>query len=680
MSSVSRSRHEPHGELQYRPQLDGLRTLAVYLVVAFHAGLGLFNGGFIGVDLFFVLSGYLVTSILVRDLGTTGRVQRRRFYSRRVRRILPAAITTLLITAFVYAAIATPNDLQDALGGFRAAFLYVVNWYFIRQATDYFAPNVNHSPVLHFWSLAIEEQFYIVWPIVLGGLFLLARRARRWRWWTVRAVVIALGLASALEALHVASSDLDRAYYGTDTRAYQLLVGAAIALTPQLLRLPARIARYAPGVALLAFAGIVLLATNWLHMSPITRGIYAAMLATVVIVALENARGGILKRTLSTRSATYLGKISYGTYLWHWPLIIFVTYNHTIAPTRLFVLDAVAATAIAAISFRFLERPIRAAPRLDRFRGPIIVIGFSTSVLLGLVVVPTMLNSGSGAIASATSPGSGTTLLDWRIAKNDIPPMPDCVGKSVVQCTVVRGSGPRFLLMGDSVARMWIPALTAIAQRDSLTLSVAAMPGCPWQRGLTFNSSRKSVVECRAHQTDFYDRVIPQVRPDVILLAQHSYDDPDSPNKFLVPGRQSVLTIDSPDFEPTLIDMSSKSLGSLRAPHREIVFIEPVPSPPTDFSPLSCLSEGTTPGRCGFSASAGPTPLEKFFRQNAASDPLVKSVDLDALVCPGRPHCAAIIDNIIVWRDSAHITATYSRSLSSRVEVILRKQGIVRTK
>src|SRR5690349_11582818 len=124
MSSVSTSRRQPHGELRYRPYLDGLRTLAVYLVVAFHAGLGLFNGGFIGVDLFFVLSGFLVTSILVRDLGTTGRIQRRRFYSRRVRRILPAAITTLLVTAIVYAAIATPSDLQDALGAFRTAFLY----------------------------------------------------------------------------------------------------------------------------------------------------------------------------------------------------------------------------------------------------------------------------------------------------------------------------------------------------------------------------------------------------------------------------------------------------------------------------------------------------------------------------------------------------------------------------
>jgi peptidoglycan/LPS O-acetylase OafA/YrhL len=147
----------------------------VYLVVAFHAGLGRMSAGFIGVDVFFVLSEFLVTQILMRDLASNGHVRFRQFYSRRVRRILPAAFIVLVATAIVYAAIASPAETLDALGGFKAAFLYVANWHFIRQSTNYFAANINSNPVLHFWSLAVEEQFYLVWPMILGALYFATR-------------------------------------------------------------------------------------------------------------------------------------------------------------------------------------------------------------------------------------------------------------------------------------------------------------------------------------------------------------------------------------------------------------------------------------------------------------------------------------------------------------------------
>ncbi len=670
----------PQDHLRYRPHLDGLRTIAVFLVVAFHSGLGIFRGGFIGVDLFFVLSGFLVTSVLVRDLKQRGSVDKKRFYARRVRRILPAAAVTLLVTALVYRAIATPSQVQDALGGFRAAFLYVANWYFIRQSTDYFAANVNSSPVLHFWSLAVEEQFYIVWPLVMGGLFALTRNSR-WRWWILRGTVVVLGIASAVLALHVASTNLDLAYYGTEMRAYQLLAGAAIALTPQLLHLSKRVTRYAAAIAALAFALVVLVATKWISVGPITRGVYVAVLVCVLIVALENATGGRLKRALSSGPMTYLGKISYGIYLWHWPLIIFITYNHSLSPVRLFVIDAIAATALAALSFKILETPIRVTPKLDRFRGPVVVIGFTTSILLGLFVMPAILNTGSGSVAVANASTSGaTTLLNWRVAKNDIPNIPDCMGKSVTKCTIVHGSGPSIVLMGDSVARMWIPAFTAIAQRDNLTFSVAALQGCPWQHGLNFATSNKIATDCSRHQDDFYKRVVPELHPDIIFLAQHGYDDPTSPNQLEIPGRDGAIGIDDSDFESSLIDITSSSLRELQAPHRQIVFVEPVPSPPTGVDPLNCLSNGEAASKCGFSASTAPSPLEQFFRRTAATDPSVKSVDLDALVCPNRSNCAEIIDDIIVWRDTDHITATYARVLSPRVEAILRQQGIITAK
>ena len=211
----------PEAPSGHRPHLDGVRTLAVYAVVAFHAGLGGVTGGFVGVDLFFVLSGYLVTGLLLRDLRAHGRIRLARFYSRRVRRLLPAAVVALLVTGAVFTAIASPLAIADGLRSIRAAFLYLANWFFIRQSNDYFGKDVTSSPVVHFWSLAIEEQFYLLWPLTLGGLYWLTRGAGRARWTVVRSVVGVLALASAVLALRLAGADLNRAYYGTDARAYE---------------------------------------------------------------------------------------------------------------------------------------------------------------------------------------------------------------------------------------------------------------------------------------------------------------------------------------------------------------------------------------------------------------------------------------------------------------------------
>ena len=163
------------------------------------------------------------------------------------------------MTALAFFVIATPADVFEAMGGFRSACLFVANWYFIHQSTDYFAANVNSNPVLHFWSLAVEEQFYLVWPLVLGGLFALSRRAGRGRWWVLRIAVAVLALASAIEALHIGSTNLDRAYYGTDTRVYQLLAGAFLALTPQLLRLAPAARRVIRALAMPSLLALVVL-------------------------------------------------------------------------------------------------------------------------------------------------------------------------------------------------------------------------------------------------------------------------------------------------------------------------------------------------------------------------------------------------------------------------------------
>jgi len=668
------------GASQYRSYLDGLRSVAVYLVVAFHAELGIFHGGFIGVDIFFVLSGFLVTRILLRELTRNARVDLPHFYARRFRRILPAAAAALVMTGLAYAAIATPAQALDVVGGFRAAFLYVANWHFISQSTDYFAPAVDASPVLHFWSLAVEEQFYFVWPLLLTALYLLARRAGRHHWNVIRAVIAVGMVLSAVAAIRIGATNLERAYYGTDTRAYQLFAGALLAMTPQLFRFASRHPRLERWVAASALLGLVAVGTSAVDVNAIWRGVVTVALTSALIVALEASHEGTARRVLSRPHMSYLGRISYATYLWHWPLIILVTLNYDLAPIFLFAISAFGATALAALSYRFIEHPIRSSRLLDGYRVPVVAAGLTISFVAGLLIMPAALQwnedtraqASVGAMAASISVPRLATgrerLLDWRVARDDIPALPNCFGRPVSNCTVARGTGPKILLIGDSLARMWLPTFTEIARRESLTLSIAAFPACPWQRaiegGLAMGPS------CLRERSDWYDRVIPELDPDIIVLGERGYDQPG--NSFEVP---KIGNSSTPEATRFIAHASDESIAALRRDGRKIVLLQATPLPPNlEFSPVNCRSTGSD--NCRFEVDPDPTPLDRY-SVSAAKQPDTWSLDLDRFACPRFPVCDPVVNEIIVRRDRTHLTATYARALAEPFASLLHETGIL---
>jgi peptidoglycan/LPS O-acetylase OafA/YrhL len=673
----------------YRPHLDGLRTVAVYLVLLFHAGVGRAAGGFIGVDVFFVLSGYLVTRLLLVDLDGTGRVGLPRFYARRVRRLLPAALVVLFATAVVFPAVATPAAVDEVRRSFQAALLYVANWHFIAESADYFSPDTDGNPVLHYWSLSVEEQFYIVWPLLLAALHRVTRGVRR----PDRARAAAVGLAvlaSAAWALWLAVDDPVRAYYGTDARAYQLLAGALLALV--LRRTDGRMARGSgvPSVAAAAaLGGVLLLATSVVDVGPVTRGCMVTVLVVVLLAGLEGAPAGLVPRVLAAGPMVELGRLSYSTYLWHWPLIVVggLVTERTFSPLATFAVVALLATALASLSQALLESPIRRAPRLDRRPRAVIAVGLAAGLAGAVLVVPRALDADrtSTLVATGSIADGGVSLagldLDRESARTDVGaelqdvaflPNWSCAGQPSSACTIVEGDGPHILVIGDSHAWSLFATFARVAQEEDLTLSTAAAAGCPWQRALYDADSPPD--GCETFKQDLYERVVPELDPDIVIAASNDYlGPPGRPSFELRAGDAEVPAGLAGDdaFDWAMED----SLAALTAGGARVLLVEPMPVAADGQDPFACLGAAATVDECRFVASADGRAAAAYRRFAEGGE--VSTADLALLVCPGFPICDPVVNGEVVRLDGEHLTPKFAVTIAEPVRRLLHDLGLL---
>jgi peptidoglycan/LPS O-acetylase OafA/YrhL len=456
----------PTAEIAYRPDVDGLRTIAVGTVIMFHGKLGILPGGFVGVDVFFVISGFLISSILLGEIAH-GRFSLAGFYERRIRRILPALMAVLLAVMAAGALLYPPQDYVLLAKSAKAAALFYANFFFNGQA-GYFAPDAETQPLLHTWSLAVEEQFYLLAPLFLWGI---ARFARAWQ---IALVVLAFAVSLAF-SIAGATTEESSAFYLPHTRAFELMLGMMLAmgLFPQL---SGRWAAETVGAI-----GLVLIAYAVLFFSHATPFPGTAALVPCVGAALIIASGAgqttVVSRILSTPPMVFTGKISYSLYLWHWPIFVFAEYHYG----DLSIVDRVglivAAYLLSVLTYWFVEQPARRkTPALTRTR--IFAAGLAALVTAyGL----TQLVIGTRGLPQRLGPE--IAAFDVAVRKNrGLTPCPENEAwiASTSECLIGAKTpgGPAFLLWGDSHARVLSSTMATIAETTGIKGLVVFRGGC----------------------------------------------------------------------------------------------------------------------------------------------------------------------------------------------------------
>lgn len=667
--------HDPH----YRPHLDGIRALAVVLVILFHLGLEWLPGGFIGVDVFFVLSGYLITGILLREASTNGRIKLSRFYARRARRLLPASIAVIATVLFVGSRTLDPVQ-KDSLGhdGLWSA-LYSANWRFGTVGGDYFAPGDVPSALVHYWSLAVEEQFYLVWPALLLGLYLLThRRDRTLRPGLLLTIVVALGGASAWWS--VAKAGVPLTYYGTQSRAYQLLAGASLAIVVKLAtgrgwrsRVPA-IARRAAGPLLVvgSTAGLIVLAhtiPDAIHY-PGTDGLWVTAASLALIAGLDLADGGLHRKVFGAWTPAAIGRWSYSLYLWHWPVIVFAPLLAERWDTRWLGGTAakVALTlAFAGISYLAIERPIRfkLLPQARPWR--VAGVGVACSAVAGVLAFTTLTLPPSkqkplAAVRDLAKPGACPYFTaDWPDPADAEP------------CLYRDGTGPTIAFVGDSHAQQWQPALEVLAKETDARLIRVTQGGCPPNDVLTINPNENGRQAPDQRCSDWRHRLFPDLieryDPDVVFVSTRSHVKAMSTD-------QGRLNPSSPDYLAAWTDSWDWTVDTLGAGGAQVVVSQILPTLPERI-PACLISKGMATKACDFRIDRG-TDVDPFNRALAdlpKTHPGLVVVDPTTIPCPDGL-CPAVMDDVIVHRDDNHLSATFVRDHADEFGALLAAAGV----
>jgi peptidoglycan/LPS O-acetylase OafA/YrhL len=699
---------------RFRPDIEGLRAVAVLAVVLFHAGVPGVGGGYLGVDVFFVISGFLITGLLWREANTTGSVGLRRFYGARARRLLPASATVGVITMVASVVLLPPLQVRSVILDGITSALYVGNYWFIVRGVDYFGGHFPLSPFQHYWSLGVEEQFYLVWPALIIGTAWSIRRIRRRTkeeatssqrpYLVVLALVAAVSFAMSLVITYVMPAV---AFFSLPTRAWQLAVGGLVALTV------VRWQRLSPRAgAITGWAGLalILLACTQLSSATPYPGI-AALLPTLgaalVIAAGCAAPSRGCGQLLGVSSMRAIGRISYSWYLWHWPVLLLAPalLGHPLGLAAR-VAAALVSGGLAVLTLRFIENPLRFAAPIRRSPGRSLALGgaaTAVAVCVGLallVVVPAPVGRGAPAAALkiTTAPvpaGSDLAAYDASV-QHAVAQVQAAVAASVDVKVVPSNLNPRFAdleaehnaymaegcmrkplqggqpecatgdtasattvaLVGDSHAAMWNPAFQQAASQRHWRLETLAKSACPLMQESAATTLVRRLVEDFEQCDQWRAQIMTRLRTEhprlVVLSMWRGYG---------TGGFEMGSSFTS--YDSAWLKSLTQLVQQLRGTGAKVLVLGPVPDPHIDV-PI-CLSAHLddvtvcTPSRStavddtGIAAESGATTTVGG-----------QYADLTDLFC-ATDHCPVIVGDSLVYLDWTHLTFEHSRLLAPAI-------------
>jgi peptidoglycan/LPS O-acetylase OafA/YrhL len=665
---------------RFRPDIQGLRAVAVLLVVLYHAGFPGLNGGYVGVDVFFVISGFVITGLLLRERAARGRTSLAHFYGRRARRIIPAATLVIVVVVLAtYRVLGPVTGNQTAIDS-RWTAVFLANFHFASLGSNYLTAGLPPSPLLNFWSLAVEEQFYLVYPT----LFLLVAVLGVRRWSMRARLMVALGAvigASFAWSVVQTASNAQTAYYSPLTRAWELALGALVAVAaPWLMRVPQRLAAWATWLGLVAIA----VSAFWFDAQTPFPGAWAAV--PVVGAALVIAGGTPVpprgtEVLLRRPPFQWLGTLSYSLYLWHWPILILAaeSMGKSSLPFAQSLPWVGVAIGAAVVTYRFMENPVRHARVIAR--SPLGSIGLG-AVLIGVtLIVATVaidIHGTSGTtdssnpetipilspqqvhrlVAASSSiqavPPNISPPLSWAFFDRLIPGTWTGCEVTAAQitepsCTFGAPNGRRTMVIyGDSHAEMWATALNDIAVADGWKLVTFVKPGCPAVDLPVSNPPGYGVPGDPFPACDQWHRYVTdrinQLRPNMLIVTQAVWGHPPgwqmySPAQWQAGLERTFNQITVPTTEKVVIgDISTLSQ----------------PGPP-------CLSMHPDDAQsCAAPAQDNLTPYRQA-EARAAVVAVAHYVDTIPWFCTRT--CSAVIGHFDVYADEQHVTNHYARAL-----------------